>query len=204
MPDTTDTRFERVWVISGLALIGLFFLRQAGMVFLGAITGFGMYVSLIALFLYYPKLKKFLFSLGGIFDLAVSFGLPITICTVLGITGGTMFIATMTCGLLFTFTIVMDKLGGPVEAVRKTSRMFGRGAHHHYLEMKHGSSRDSEVRRQIGGTGWARCTDSRQHLQFPQEQEGIGRMPRTAPRRKGAVHRRPNLLTLEYNRKFRL
>jgi len=114
---------ERVWLLCGAALAALFLLRTAGMIFQGAITGFGMYVGLYVLFSWFPALKRVLFGLGGLFDLIVSFGLPWLIATQLGITGGTMLIATMTCGLLFTFTMVTKRLGGPVRAGSNTFKM---------------------------------------------------------------------------------
>lgn len=114
-------RIERLWIMAGVALAALFLLRTAGMIFQGAVTGLGMFISVWILFCIIPGLRTLLFSLGGAFDLIVSFGLPYVISSVLGINGSTMLIATMTCGLLFTFTLATKKLGGPVSAVGKSA-----------------------------------------------------------------------------------
>lgn len=118
-----STEIERVWLLCGAALAALFLLRTAGMIFQGAITGFGMYVALYVLFSWFPVVKRILFGMGGLFDLAVSFGMPYLVASVLGITGGTMLIATLTCGLLFTFSIATKRLGGPFKAASSTTSM---------------------------------------------------------------------------------
>ena len=117
-----NSEAERVWLLCGVALAALFLLRTAGMIFQGAITGLGMFVAIWVLFSWFPPIKRLLFSLGGIFDLAVSFGLPYVIASVLNITGGTMLIATITCGLMFTFVLATRKLGGPVIAISKSAK----------------------------------------------------------------------------------
>lgn len=111
---------ERVWLLVGAALAALFLLRTAGMIFQGAVTGLGMFVAIWVVFGWFPGVKALLFSFGGVFDLIVSFGLPYLISRGLGITGGTMMIATMACGLIFTFTLATKKLGGPVGATIKS------------------------------------------------------------------------------------
>jgi hypothetical protein len=115
-----------VWLLVGAALVGLYFLRTAGMVFQGAITGLGMFVSLWITFHYVPLLKKILFSCGGVFDLGVSFLLPYFISRVLGITSGTLLVATLSCGLLLTWTLLTKRLGGPISATCKTSALIVR------------------------------------------------------------------------------
>jgi hypothetical protein len=92
------------------------------MIFQGAITGLGMFVALYVLFSWYPKIKSVLFGLGGIFDIGVSFGLPLVLTNVMGIKGGTMLIATLTCGLLFTFTLATKRLGGAVRAATSSTK----------------------------------------------------------------------------------
>lgn len=114
---------ERVWLLCGVALAALFLLRSAGMVFEGAITGLGMFVGIWVMFAYLPALRAILYSCGGVVDILVSFGLPYLVASVLGITGGTMLIATLTCGLLFTFALATRRLGGPVGAASKSGRM---------------------------------------------------------------------------------
>ena len=127
MPKTRPSaETERVWLLAGAALAALFLLRTAGMIFQGAITGFGMYVGLYVLFSWFPTLKRILFGLGGVFDIIVSFGMPWVISQQLGITGGTMLIATLTCGLLFTFTMVTKRLGGPVRAGSSSAKVIFR------------------------------------------------------------------------------
>jgi len=171
---------ERVWLVVGAALAALFLLRSAGMIFQGAVTGLGMFVGIWVIFQWFPTVKRILFSLGGIFDLAVSFGLPFVISNVLGIQGGTMLIATVACGLLFTFSVATKKLGGTGAAVIKTAR-FGLD------EVKrnfHSLKEEFDGRTvEVGPRGPERCGDPGRGVQRPEEEQapeghrGSGRDP---------------------------
>ena len=101
-----------MWLLCGVALAALFLLKNSGMIFQGAITGLGMFVAIYVLFMWFPPVKRLLFCLGGLADVGVSFGIPFVISNVMGIKGGTMLIATLACGLLFTFSLATNRLGG--------------------------------------------------------------------------------------------
>lgn len=121
-------RTQRVWLLVGVALAALFLLRTAGMIFQGAITGLGMYVALMVAFSTFPWIERLLFQFGGVSDLVVSFGLPALLSSALGITGGTMMIGTIACGLLFTFTIKTRQLGGVLKATMSSTSMIKKSA----------------------------------------------------------------------------
>lgn len=114
---------QRVWLLVGAMLFALFLLRTAGMVFEGALTGAGMFVALTVAFSTFPAIKRILYSMGGLTDLVVSFGLPYLLASVMGVNGGTMMIGSMTCGLLLTFSLKTRQLGGPFSAVAGSTKL---------------------------------------------------------------------------------
>jgi len=127
---------ERVLILTSISLAALFLLRSAGMVFEGAITGLGMFTAIWILFHYFPPIRYVLFKFGGITDVVVSFGLPFVIAKVMGISGGTMLIATLTCGLLFTFSVTMGRLGGPARASVSSGKVMVNGIVDQFRNLK--------------------------------------------------------------------
>ena len=127
---------ERVWLLAGFALAALFLFRGSSMVFAGAITGLGMFTAVYILMMWFPRIRNLLFSFGGITDVLISFGLPYLISMVMGIKGGTMLIATLTCGLMFTFTISTKRLGGPARASISSGKVILSGLAKQFQELK--------------------------------------------------------------------
>lgn len=159
---------ERVWLLAGAALAALFLLRTAGMIFQGAVTGLGMFVAIWVVFGWFPGVKALLFSFGGVFDLIVSFGLPYLISRGLGITGGTMMIATMACGLMFTFTLATRKLGGPVSATVRSGSALVKDSRASWEAWR----KDWDGRHQVVRSGGDERDHPRGRREREEEQEG--------------------------------
>ena len=165
---------QRVWLLVGAALAALFLLRTAGMVFQGALTGVGMYVAIMVAFSTFPPLRRLLFAFGGLSDLIISFGLPLLLSSAMGITGGTMMIGALTCGLLFTFTLKTKELGGAVKATVGTTQMVARNALSSYEEWRRSLDDENRTRHHGSRRG---CHDNPGNLRESQKasREGPGR-----------------------------
>jgi len=135
---TVNKRDEgaRVWLLCGVALAALFLLKNSGMIFQGAITGLGIFVAIYVLMLWFPVVRNLLFMFGGLADVAISFGIPFVISNLMGIKGGTMFIATLACGLLFTFSLATRRLGGIAPAGIESGRVLFSGVVSQYHAAK--------------------------------------------------------------------
>ena len=166
---------ERVLLLTGTALAALFFLRNAGMLFEGAITGLGMFTAIWILLHYFPPIRYLLFSIGGIVDVIVSFGLPYVIAQVMGITGGTMLIATLTAGLLFTFSLTMGRLGGPARATVSSGKVLVEGVVGQFRSLK--GSMNGQLDQNTGSSRrrdhHSRGSNQRQESEEEQSRTGV-------------------------------
>jgi hypothetical protein len=170
---------SRVWMMCAVVLLALFFLKTTGMIFQGAITGLGMFVA-VSIFMYYiPGLKNLLFHMGGIFDLAVSFGLPYVLTCVMGIKGGTMLIATITCGLLFSFSLATRRMGGVVPSVKTSIWTLIDGAKEQIQLLK--ENNESSLLRGPGSPGSPHSRSRREQPSQGEEDQDHGGSRRLGP-----------------------
>jgi len=155
----------RVLLYSGGALVVLFLLGGK-LVLAGAITGLGMFVGIMVLLCYSDKLNSFIMEskLGPVMDLGITFGLPAIISLGLGVKGQTMLIATLTCGLLFTFWLN----GKRNPTIQKTFDVF-RNFHQGFLEGLEEDGKSLEVGSRR--TGCHRGTRGSRERQAGQEEE---------------------------------